>query len=206
MGADMPKQFLEIAGKPILVHTLERFRRYRVVLVLPDSQIPYWKSLWHRYRLDDCEPIVVVGGATRTQSVRNGLSRVPDDCLVAIHDGVRPLVSAQLIEQCYASAEQYGSGIAATDCTDSLRCNGKAVDRSIYRLMQTPQTFRSTELRQAYQQICADNADNGTLPYTDDAMVYEAAGHELHFVRGERTNIKITLPVDLKIAQALLND
>ena len=203
MGSDTPKQFMLLGSKPVIVHTIENFAGYDIVLVLPETQIQYWKALKRQYPSVAALDIkTVVGGDTRTESVRNGLAHVPDDTIVAIHDGVRPLVSKQLIDRCFASAEQYGSGVAATECTDSLRevdsQQTHAVDRSRYVLMQTPQTFRTNEIKHAYMSADASSA-------TDDATIYEAAGYALHLVRGERSNIKITLPVDLKIASAILS-
>lgn len=209
MGSDTPKQFMLLAGRPVVIHTLEKFADCHIVLVLPELQIPFWKSLWHQYQstlsVEDIQ--IAVGGATRTESVLNGLHYVPDGVLVAIHDAVRPLVSKHLIEECFISADKTGSGVAAVECTDSLRQKNPdsgtttAVDRSLYLLMQTPQTFRSEDIKRAYQVVCNRN-DSRLL--TDDATVYEATGNALHFLKGERSNIKITLPVDLRVAEALL--
>ena len=122
MGSDTPKQFMLLGSKPVLVHTLEKFADCNIILVLPETQIQYWNALKRQYpSVASLEIQTVVGGDTRSESVRNGLSRIPDDALVAIHDGVRPLVSKQLIDRCFASAEKYGSGVAVTECTDSLR-------------------------------------------------------------------------------------
>lgn len=204
MGADMPKQFMLLNNQPVIIHTIKKFSSCHIVLVLPEAQLSYWHQLARPYRSSLSDLKVVVGGDTRTESVMNGLRQVPDGVLVAIHDGVRPLVSTTLIEQSFRQAQEHGSAIAAIDCTDSLRLDLKPIDRQRVMLMQTPQTFRSELIREAYRQLKEKNSAAGT--FTDDAMVFEAAGHTPHFIKGERGNIKITLPVDLRIAQALLGD
>ncbi len=200
MGADVPKQFLLLAGRPVLMHTLERFASCECILVLPDSQVSYWRGLCKAHRFTQPHTIVC-GGASRSESVMNGLSRVPDDALVAIHDGVRPLVAQTVIEESFKAAAQYGSAVPVIDCVDSLRKGTKeqneAVNRAEYLLVQTPQTFQAHRIKQAYQQ--AENAIQ-----TDDATVLEHAGTPIHLIKGNKGNIKITLPVDLKIAEALL--
>ncbi len=200
MGADVPKQFLLLAGRPVLMHTLERFAGCECILVLPDSQIMYWRGLCKAHRFTQPHTIVC-GGASRSESVMNGLSRVPDDALVAIHDGVRPLVAQTVIEESFKAAAQYGSAVPVIDCVDSLRKGTKeqneAVNRAEYLLVQTPQTFQAHLIKQAYQQ--AENAIQ-----TDDATILEHAGTPIHLIKGNKSNIKITLPVDLKIAEALL--
>ena len=202
MGADTLKQFMLLAGKPVLMHTLEKFEGCHIIVVLPAEQIQYWRGLC---RAHGCkvEHRTVAGGDSRQESVLCGLRLVPDEAVVAVHDGVRPLASRSLIDRCFAEAEQQGCAIAAVECTDSLRCDGKAVDRSRYLLMQTPQTFRASQLKDAYSRYAADT-DMPLSRFTDDASIYEAAGGSLHFVKGERGNIKITLPVDLRIAEALV--
>ena len=219
MGGDVPKQFMLLDGKPVLMHTLQKFSGCRIVLVLPAEQIQYWRGLCRAYGCQ-VEHQVVAGGDTRTDSVLCGLRHVPDDAVVAIHDGVRPLASCQLIERCFSEAQQYGSAIPAIECTDSIRCDGHAVERSRYTLVQTPQTFLAAKIKEAYdfcmitKQADADNSTTAISqtqqtpspqPFTDDATVFERAGYHLHFTKGERGNIKITLPVDLKIAEALLH-
>ncbi len=200
MGADIPKQFLLLAGRPVLMHTLERFAACECILVLPDSQIEYWRGLCKAYRFTQPHTIVC-GGATRSESVMNGLSRVPDDALVAIHDGVRPLVASTVIAESFKVAAEYGSAVPVIDCVDSLRHGttdkNEAVNRAEYLLVQTPQTFQAHLIKQAYQQ--AANAIQ-----TDDATVLERAGTPIHLIKGNKGNIKITLPIDLKIAEALL--
>ena len=202
MGADIPKQFMLLAGRPVLMHTIEKFDGCHIVVVLPAEQIQYWRGLCRAHSFKTAHQ-VVAGGESRQESVLCGLRLVPDDTMVAVHDGVRPLVSKRLIDTCFASAEDSGSGIASMECTDSMRCDGKAVDRSRYMLMQTPQTFRTAELKKAYERICRSESLSLT-DFTDDASVFEAAGNGLSFVKGERGNIKITLPVDLQIAEAMI--
>ncbi len=200
MGADVPKQFLLLAGRPVLMHTLEKFASCTCILVLPDSQITYWRGLCKAYRFTQPHTIVC-GGTTRSESVMNGLSHVPDDALVAIHDGVRPLVAQTVIDESFKAAEKYGSAIPVIDCVDSLRKGNieqnTAVNRAEYMLVQTPQTFQAALIKNAYK--AATNAIQ-----TDDATVLEQAGMPIYLIKGNKSNIKITLPVDLKIAEALM--
>ncbi len=196
MGADIPKQFMLLGDKPVLMHTLEKFASCECVLVLPDSQIPYWRGLCKAHGFTQPHT-VVCGGDTRSQSVMNGLSRVPADALVAIHDGVRPLVASTVIEESFKVAEEKGCAIPVIACVDSLRCGNQAVNREEYTLVQTPQTFQAHLIQDAYKKV-------SDAIQTDDATIYEMAGGEIHLIKGNKGNIKITLPVDLKIAQALL--
>ena len=202
MGNDIPKQFIEIAGKPILAHTIENFYRFDpnidLIIVLPQNQQEYWKRLCAVHRIT-IPHLVVKGGETRFHSVLNGLSLIPDEGIVAIHDGVRPLTAHRVIENCFHVAEEKGGAIPVLPLTDSLRQifpdkSSKAVDRTAFVAVQTPQTFRVEEIKKAYK-----------LPYndtfTDDASVYEAAGYIPELVEGNRENLKITLPVDLAIAE-----
>jgi 2-C-methyl-D-erythritol 4-phosphate cytidylyltransferase len=206
MGGDIPKQFIEIGGKPVLMHTILRFFDFDsnifIVLVLPFHQIETWNLLCsqHRFMLPHQ---IVAGGDERYNSVKNGLEKISDNQLVAIHDGVRPLVSRETISKSYQLAEIYGSAVPSVPVKESLRevLEGKnrPVDRRNFYLIQTPQTFKSSLIKQAYQK-----------PYnplfTDDASVFEAAGNEVHLFEGNIENIKITTPTDLKIAAILLNE
>lgn len=207
MGNDIPKQFIEIAGKPILAHTIENFYRFDpnidLIIVLPQNQQEYWKRLCAVHRIT-IPHLVVKGGETRFHSVLNGLSIIPDEGIVAIHDGVRPLTAHRVIENCFHVAEEKGGAIPVLPLTDSLRQifpdkSSKAVDRTAFVAVQTPQTFRVEEIKKAYK-----------LPYndtfTDDASVYEAAGYIPELVEGNRENLKITLPVDLAIAEIGLKE
>ncbi len=205
MGHDTPKQFLEVAGRPVLAHTLERIHRFdsnmEIILVLPAEQQAYWQELCCRYNITTPHRIAT-GGATRFHSVRNGLALVDSDGLVAIHDGVRPLVSAEVIAQCFATAEENWGSIHTLPTTDSLRklhtdCTSQAVNRAEFVTVQTPHTFRTNEIKHAYEQPYRDN-------FTDDASVYEAAGYSSTLVEGNRENLKITLPADLLLAEILL--
>lgn len=204
MQADIPKQFLEIKGKPILMHTLEVFQRYdasmKLVLVLPAVQVEFWSELCKKHSFS-LPHQVVTGGQTRFQSVKNGLEAVAGFALVAVHDGVRPLVSVETIAQCFDAAEKHGAVIPVVDSVDSIRQitgdSSQSVDRSAYKLVQTPQVFDAELLKKAYEQ------DFSPL-FTDDASVMEALGVKIHLVEGNRENIKITTEFDLRIAESLL--
>ena len=205
MGSELPKQFLLLRGKPLLMHTLAAFYRAdastELLLVLPVSHRAYWASLCETYGFD--VPVRLIdGGETRFHSVKNGLAAVPEGALVAIHDGVRPLVSTDLICRSFVQAAARGGVIPTTPLIDSIRQvvadGGSAhVDRSAYMAVQTPQCFQSTLLKACYEQPYRE-------AFTDDASVYEAAGHRIYCVPGERENIKITTPLDLKIAEIAL--
>lgn len=200
MGQPMPKQFLLLDGKPVLMHTLTTFATLeppvRLVLVLPADQIAYWQTLCEQYRFM-VPHAIVEGGTCRFDSVRNGLAAVEEEGLVAIHDGVRPLVTSDLIQRCFVGAERHGSAIPVTPLIESLRQlvgdGSQTVDRTAYRLVQTPQTFKAALIKEAY--ALTDRND-----YTDDAAVYEAMGGSVHLVDGERHNVKITEGADLELA------
>ncbi len=205
MGHDTPKQFLVVAGRPVLAHTLACFHRFDpemdIILVLPAEQQAYWQELCQRYNISIPHRIAS-GGETRFHSVRNGLSLVDTDGIVAIHDGVRPLVSPEVIAQCFATAEEKGGAIPTLPSTDSLRQllpdgTSQAVNRAEFVAVQTPQTFQVKEIKLAYEQPYRDT-------FTDDASVYEAAGYSPMLVEGNRENLKITLPADLLLAEILL--
>jgi len=202
MGGDIPKQFLPIGGKPILMHTIEAFRKaingIQIVLVLPAAQHDYWKGLCKEYGFHSPE-LIAKGGETRFHSVRNGLALLPDDAeaVVGIHDGVRPFVSAETIRRCYAAAAEGKAVVPVVPVVETVRqilSNGKSVTRprDEYRLVQTPQTFPIALLKEAYQQPYTD-------AFTDDASVVEAMGEEIVMIEGNRENIKITTPSDLKL-------
>ncbi|WP_455639241.1 2-C-methyl-D-erythritol 4-phosphate cytidylyltransferase [Parabacteroides sp.] len=215
MGGDLPKQFIPLEGKPVLMHTLDAFYRWdssaELVLVLPEDHQPYWKML--------CREIgckvphrIANGGETRFHSVRNGLQFLSEEIenasernekvLVAVHDGVRPFVSPEVISACFEEAEKSGAAIPVMPMIDSLRetdANGShPVDRSRYFAVQTPQVFHSDVLLKAYSQ------DFSPL-FTDDASVVEAMGQSIRLVTGNRENIKLTTPFDLLIAKGLLS-
>ncbi|MBE7175961.1 MAG: 2-C-methyl-D-erythritol 4-phosphate cytidylyltransferase [Mucilaginibacter polytrichastri] len=204
MKSDRPKQFLLLDSRPVLMHTLEAFTRSRyspkIILVLSKAWHQHWRNLCeeHAFTLP-C--ILAEGGESRFHSVKSGLGHVPDNALVAVHDGARPLTGASLIDACYRSAQENGNGVAALAATDTVRLVENAAYRQLNRqdvyLMQTPQTFRSTDLKAAYALAFTEDI-------TDDACVWERAGNAIVLVEGERSNIKITWPDDLAYAGFLL--
>ena len=212
MGAQVPKQFIEIDGKAILQRTIEVFLEacpgISVVTVLPESFIPYWKNycILHNFI---CPQVIVKGGITRFHSVRNALERVPEGAVVGIHDGVRPLVTPALVADMFAQAEYVQALVPVVPCVDTmkvLRRNGEVleavpgetVDRSALWGAQTPQVFHSELLKDAYTQPF-DTA------FTDDASVVEKYGKSLSYTMGERLNIKITTQDDLVLAKAIMS-
>ena len=242
MGSDIPKQFLPIGGKPVLMRTLERFREYsaelQIILVLPEAQQAYWRELCKQYNFP--LPLegaggglyqLANGGQTRFHSVQNGLAKVPDDAqgVVGVHDGVRPFPSIEVIKNCYETARTKKAVIPVIPVVETVRqlinngqqdlrtfsivenenknspvspvvrCqkNSKTVPRDQYRLVQTPQTFDIQLLKAANRQPYNDG-------FTDDASVVESYGYEITLVEGNRENIKITTPYDLKIAEVLI--
>jgi 2-C-methyl-D-erythritol 4-phosphate cytidylyltransferase len=200
MQSAVPKQFLLLNGKPILQHTLERFRAYspdlHIILVLPARDLDVWHSLGQRHAFD-VSVQTVVGGATRFQSVRNGLAAIgASEGLVAVHDGVRPYVSTDIIRRGFETAAQAGSAVTCVPAKDSVRLIGddgksQAMDRSQVRLVQTPQTFRLDWFRQAF-------AVDEQPFFTDCASVLEYAGFPITLVDGDYANSKITTPDDLR--------
>jgi len=204
MQSALPKQFLLLGDQPILMHTLRRFARaiegIRLVVVLPESQIGFWKELCEQHNFSIPHD-VVSGGDTRFQSVKNGLERCSDQGVVAIHDGVRPLVSEELIQRCISETEQHGSALPVVPITQSLRKkdgeDSAVVSRDGMLSVQTPQCFDLAQLKPAFDVEFSSS-------FTDDATVFEQAGHKIHLVDGEETNLKVTTPADLKIAEAIL--
>jgi len=207
MGKELPKQFLPLAGRPVLMRTLECFYDWDaaadLILALPTEQEAYWQMLCREL---DCRAKhrTVAGGATRFQSVANALALVEQPGLVAVHDGVRPFVTAALIEACFEEAERNGAAVPLLPMTDSLRETigqglSRPLDRRRFMAVQTPQVFRSEYLVRAYRQDYCET-------FTDDASVVEALGVGIHSVAGDRRNIKITHPLDLLLAEALLNN
>jgi len=202
MENELPKQFLPLCGKPILQQTLLKFadEADEIILVLPSSHIGYWNE--QRLHFDTHVPHhVVAGGNTRTESVKNALSILPEEGIVAIHDAVRPLVSKSLIQMAFATAAQYGNAVPMTDVRESLRfkkgTDTIAVNREDYLAVQTPQCFDLSLIKAAYKSL--------ESAYSDDASVYSAAGHEIHPIKGEPSNIKITYREDLLFATAYLH-
>ena len=207
MGGELPKQFLPIGGRPVLMRTLEAFAAYnpqvQLVVVLPQSQQAYWRELCVRY--DFRLPHTVVdGGETRFHSVRNGLLQVEAPALVAVHDGVRPFVSSEVISRCYRLAAEHQAVVPVVGVVETLRRlepegQSVTVPRDGYRLVQTPQVFNADLLLRAYSQPYVES-------FTDDASVVEAYGHAVCLTEGNRENIKLTTPFDLKVAAALLEE
>lgn len=203
MGGDIPKQFVPIGGKPVLMRTLEAFHTYdsamQLILVLPVAQQSYWKELCETYHFT-LPHVVADGGETRFHSVQNGLAKVEGDGWVGVHDGVRPFVSTQVIARCYEQVQEKQAVIPVVDVVETLRhltpTGSETVPRSAYKLVQTPQVFQVALLRRAYQQPYTD-------AFTDDASVVEALGTQVHLVEGNRENIKLTTPSDLKMAEFL---
>ena len=206
MGSDIPKQFLPIGGKPVLMRTLERFRTYsddlQIILVLPEAQQDYWRQLCEEYHFD-VEYQLANGGQTRFHSVQNGLALVPDNAegVVGVHDGVRPFPSIEVIRNCYETAKVKKAVIPVIPVVETVRHleneGSVTVPRSDYRLVQTPQTFDIQLLKAANHQPYNDG-------FTDDASVVESYGHAITLVEGNRENIKITTPYDMKIAEVLI--
>jgi len=204
MNTGIPKQFLILKGYPVLMHTLDVFYRYdqvmRIILVLPETQVDTWKRLCQEYRFNIRHEIKA-GGETRFHSVKRNLAEIPDHCLIAVHDGVRPLVSVTTIDRCFESALKYGNAIPCVEIPETMRKLGrqgsKQVDRNCYRLIQTPQVFDSTVLKKAYSQEYRKH-------FTDDAGVVESLGYAMNLVEGNPENIKLTYPQDMKVASAFL--
>ncbi|MBN1339589.1 MAG: 2-C-methyl-D-erythritol 4-phosphate cytidylyltransferase [Bacteroidales bacterium] len=204
MHAGIPKQFLVAAGKPLLMHTLQRFYDYsaeiKIILVLPDPFKAYWESLCRKFSFEvPC--IFASGGETRYFSVKSGLKHTGDESLVAVHDGVRPLVSADTIQRVFKIAAAEGNAVPVVNVNQTMRkisgSDSHTVNRDEYRLVQTPQCFRADILKKAYRIEYEDR-------FTDDAIVVEASGVKICLVQGNPENIKITHPSELKIADALL--
>lgn len=207
MGGEVPKQFLPVGGIPVLMRTLTRFREYsdnlQIVLVLPRVQQDYWKALCSQHQFNVAYQLAD-GSKTRFHSVQNGLALIPDDAegVVAVHDGVRPFVSIDVIARCYETARRTGAVIPVTPVIETLRHSDSAnrshtVPRDEYHLVQTPQTFD-------IQLLKAANRQPYSPLFTDDASVVEASGHEVTLVEGNRENIKLTTPFDLRVAEMLV--
>lgn len=203
MQSELPKQFLELAGKPILMHTIDAFYfdDIQIILVLPADQLTLWNSLCAQHSFS-IPHTIVGGGATRFNSVKNGLdSIVEKPGIVAIHDGVRPLVKRETILDSFKEAENSGNAIVSVDCKDSLRKTSKdgnkAVRREEYQLIQTPQTFQISLIKAAFK-------TEPQSAFTDDASVLEHYGETIKLIPGDYRNIKITTPEDLLVAESFL--
>ena len=204
MVSTTPKQFLELLGLPILMHTLKKFQQTvvggEIILVLPKKEQSTWQALCEKHHFDVPHQIVT-GGEQRFHSVQNALKKIGAKSIVAIHDGVRPLVNRSVITNCLHAAKKHGSAIPTLPIQESIRKmsdNGsKTADRSEFVLVQTPQCFQSEIILEAYEQKYQNS-------FTDDASVVEQLGHSIYLIEGNKENIKITTPKDLKIAEMLV--
>lgn len=204
MKSDIPKQFLLLAEKPVLMHTIERFYAFdpkiEIIVVLPEEQIGYWQKLCEKYKFP-LRHHVTAGGVNRFRSVKNGLALIDKPGIVAIHDGVRPFVSIETIENTFHKASVTGAAIPVREMVESLRySNGTsnfAFNRDFLKVVQTPQVFRTGLLIDAYQSATSED-------FTDDASVVELTGKTIALVNGNAENIKITTPLDLLIGEKLL--
>ena len=207
MQSQLPKQFLTLSGKPVLMHTLEVFHQtlkekpYQIILALPAAQIKKWESLCRQYHFN-IPHIIVEGGSQRFFSVKNALNKITDDSLVAIHDGVRPMVSKDVIKRCFDVAGRAGTAVPVVQISESMRKiepqHSAIVNRADYVLVQTPQVFHSVLLKRAYRVAFHER-------FTDDASVVEFYGENISLVEGNQENIKITIPSDLKYAEWLIS-
>lgn len=214
MQASCPKQFLRLEGKTVLQMTIERFLEavpgIRVIVVLPKEHVETWKEICYEDNFI-CPQILIAGGITRYHSVKNALARLPQGALAAVHDGVRPLLSKELIRRLFELAEQKGSAVPVLPCTDTIKVlgapdadgirlplDGSKADRSVLFGAQTPQIFSSEILHRAYAQPFDTS-------FTDDASVVESAGFTVCYAEGERNNIKLTTPEDLALARAIIS-
>ena len=202
-SSETPKQFAVLNGRPVLMHTFRAFSfldDLQFILVLPKNLINDWKSLCQRHGFE-IDHKIAEGGPKRFHSVKSGLSLVPDDCLIAIHDGVRPLVSKVTIQRCFDLAERKKSAVPVVPVNESLRqvdgLFSKAVNRDEFKIVQTPQVFYASLIKKAYRQ-------NYHLEFTDDATVFESAGHQVYLSEGNPENIKITGQIDLVVAENLI--
>ena len=206
MGGDIPKQFVPINGMPVLMRTIEAFYAYdtqiNIILVLPSAHQAYWKELCEEYHFSIPYQLAN-GGETRFHSVKNGLALIPSTGgVVGVHDGVRPFVAQSVIKECYEQAVQLQAVVPVTEVVETVRYiredgGSETVPRDRYKLVQTPQVFTIDLLKKAYAQEY--------IPlFTDDASVVEHCGATVHWVKGNRENIKLTTPFDLKVAEALL--
>jgi len=204
MGCETPKQFLRLGNKPILMKTIEVFYSccadITIILVLHPQLFDHWEQLCSRHGFSI--PVkTTAGGRERYDSVKNGLLLVDDNSLVAVHDGVRPLVSARIISDSFSLAAAFGAAVPVMPLNETIReikdGQARVLDRSFLFSIQTPQTFSSTLLKQAYQQEYRKE-------FTDDATLVEALGHKIHFFPGESRNIKITRQEDLALAELMI--
>ncbi|MEO6453180.1 MAG: 2-C-methyl-D-erythritol 4-phosphate cytidylyltransferase [Ginsengibacter sp.] len=205
MKNSIPKQFLLLNNKPVLFYTINAFLKayddLQVILVLPETHIDNGKQIIDGY-FNNIHIQLINGGRTRFHSVQNGLSQIKEESIIFVHDGVRCLLTTNLIHRCYDAAIAFGTAIPVITSKDSVRIikesDNEAVDRNIIKLVQTPQTFHSKILQEAYKTDYKDN-------FTDEASVAEAYGVKVHLIEGEKNNIKITDPIDLMLAENIIN-
>jgi len=204
MDSELPKQFILIAGKPVLLHTVMLFQKFEsaietIIVIHPDYQ-EYWRRLLDEHQ-SSFNHILVTGGPERFHSVKNALEHIRNDSIIAVHDAVRPLVSPETVKQCFTTAEEKGTAVPCLRIPESVRSvkttGSKSVARDKLRLIQTPQVFHSQILKESYQAEYREE-------FTDDATVVELAGHTIHLVEGNVENIKITTREDLKLAEFYL--
>ncbi|MDR0835064.1 MAG: 2-C-methyl-D-erythritol 4-phosphate cytidylyltransferase [Tannerella sp.] len=207
MGGELPKQFIPVNGKPILMHTLKVFNDWspdaEIILALPKGHNDYWSMLCEELKFNIPHKIVF-GGETRFHSVKNALQEIKEDGLVAVHDGVRPWVTLKVIADCFLMAQQFGAAIPVVPMIDSVReiineNESQPFQRERLRIVQTPQVFKNNILIKSYEQSYNEL-------FTDDASVVEAAGYKVQLVPGNRENIKITTPTDLLLAKTLASN
>jgi len=204
MGSELPKQFLNLAGEPVLLHTLRAFAQYdstmRLIVVLPAAHIAMWESIYAVCGFE-IPHTLTTGGEQRFHSVKNGLALIGDAELVAVHDGVRPFVDMETIERAFLAAEKFGAAVPVLPVDDTLRelkgSESHWVDRSRFVRIQTPQCFRSAMLKKAYEQ-------EFSASFTDDASVVERMGERVELVEGNVENFKITVPFHLHVAETVL--
>lgn len=204
MKSSVPKQFLLLKGKPVLMHTIKAFFNYdpsmKLIVALPKNLIETWKEMCLSYNFLTQHELVA-GGETRFHSVKNALSLIDDDGLVAVHDGVRPLVGCTTLKNCFVTAELTGNAVPCIDVPDSMRFSSgganQPVNRNNYKLIQTPQVFQSSLILEAYKQGFNES-------FTDDASVVEELGIKINLVEGNRENIKITHPADIRMAEGIM--
>lgn len=208
MKSEIPKQFLPLNGKPILIHTVEKFLQIpdiQVIVVLPKNDIEYWNEITASNEIIQSfkdSIVITVGGASRFQSVKNGLSNIKTDGLVAVHDGVRPLINIEIIQKSYEVAAEKGTAVTSVWVKDSVRQfdeNGESValDRTKLKLIQTPQTFQVSLMKKAFE------VEEQAF-FTDCASVLEFTGEKITLIDGAYENIKITTPEDMLVAEAFL--
>jgi 2-C-methyl-D-erythritol 4-phosphate cytidylyltransferase len=205
MKSDIPKQFIELNGSPILMHTIKRFfdfdNKIQIIVVLPEAHISFWNGLIEKHNFN-INHTIVTGGRERFYSIKNGLQLSNGD-IIGVHDGVRPFVSLEVIDRTFTNATNLSTAIPILNLKESIRMisadDSKSVNRSIYKIVQTPQCFKSEILKKAYLQ-------DYSVQFTDDASVVEQLGYKINLVPGNDENIKITTPMDLKLAEVLCNN